>query len=58
MILDDACGAITTNYLATANGNGFTDALKSSFEDIKKVLDYKSWISKVLPYSKTGTSAS
>lgn len=42
MILDDACGAITTNYLATANGKGFTDALKSSFEDIKKVLDYKS----------------
>ncbi|XP_044765642.1 carnitine O-palmitoyltransferase 2, mitochondrial [Coccinella septempunctata] len=41
MILDDACGAIVTNYLATANGKGFIEALKSSLEDILKVLNHK-----------------
>lgn len=42
MILDDACGAIVTNYLPTANGKGFTEALNASFQDILKVLQYKS----------------
>ncbi|KAL3289715.1 hypothetical protein HHI36_023115 [Cryptolaemus montrouzieri] len=42
MIQDNACGAIVSNYLPTANGKGFIGALKSSFEEILKVLEYRS----------------
>ncbi|KAK9889185.1 hypothetical protein WA026_004464 [Henosepilachna vigintioctopunctata] len=41
MILDDACGAIVTNYLSGANGKDFIDALKASFIDILKVLKFE-----------------